>query len=71
MTNPPPRKGRMIAMTDEVDALIDEIANRETRRRRRQITRADLIEEWARARRPKDWVYEPEANEPPAQSIAA
>ncbi len=53
------RKGRMVAMSDEIDALIDAIAARESQERRGRVVRADLIEEWARAHAPADWQWPP------------
>jgi hypothetical protein len=51
----PERKGRQIAMTDEIDALLDQLAQRETLRRRGRVNRADLVEEWARAASEHAW----------------
>jgi HNH endonuclease len=43
--SPPVRRGRLIAMTDKISAVLDEIVRRESLRRHRNVSRSDLIEE--------------------------
>lgn len=61
------RRGRNIAMSDEVDARLNEIARRETMRRRGRVSRADLIEEWVRNYPLPGWQPKPAD---PAQAAA-